>query len=527
MTEPAAPPAPAFALEQLADLRPAPYNPREISPAAAEGLGISLAEFGPIDGITWNRRTGVLVSGHQRVEQLRKAGAVFLAGPPPRFVLERKGVTHEFGIRVVDWPLEKEKAANIAANNPKIAGEFTASLDALLKDVRGSMPDDLFVGLQFDSLALEIEPRQPAGAGPSLADRFLVPPFTVLDARRGYWQDRKRQWLDLVIRSEEGRGENLLHFSETILRAQGKGKKKKAGATLLTSLSGRVPTYYAQKEAAEARVGRKLENAEFEASYLVMPEGNGGLSDSGTSVFDPVLCELAYRWFSPKGGTVLDPVAGGSVRGIVAAALGRSYVGVELREEQVKSNREQWTQLARPGWTAPSWHCGDSQKVVPELGPEGAFADLVFSCPPYADLERYSDDPRDLSTMDYGEFAAAYARIIAASVARLRPNRFAVFVVGEVRDPRGLYRGFVPDTIRAFEQAGAHLYNEAVLVTMIGSLAMRIARPFAGFRKLGKTHQNILVFLKGDPKAIPLELGELALELDDDALEQAGRGAGA
>ena len=40
---------------------------------------------------------------------------------------------------------------------------------------------------------------------------------------------------------------------------------------------------------------------------------------SGTSVFDPVLCEVAYRWFSPPGGHVLDPFAGGSVRGILAA----------------------------------------------------------------------------------------------------------------------------------------------------------------------------------------------------------------
>ena len=49
---------------------------------------------------------------------------------------------------------------------------------------------------------------------------------------------------------------------------------------------------------------------------------DGGESEntqSGTSIFDPVLCELAYRWFCPPGGTVLDPFAGGSVRGIVSS----------------------------------------------------------------------------------------------------------------------------------------------------------------------------------------------------------------
>ena len=61
----------------------------------------------------------------------------------------------------------------------------------------------------------------------------------------------------------------------------------------------------------------------------------------GTSIFDPVLCELIYRWFAPKAGVVLDPFAGGSVRGIVAARLGLTYVGIDLRAEQVAANREQ------------------------------------------------------------------------------------------------------------------------------------------------------------------------------------------
>ncbi len=51
----------------------------------------------------------------------------------------------------------------------------------------------------------------------SLADRFGVPPFSVLDARQGYWQARKRQWLKLGIKSELGRGENVLDMSATMV----------------------------------------------------------------------------------------------------------------------------------------------------------------------------------------------------------------------------------------------------------------------------------------------------------------------
>jgi hypothetical protein len=49
----------------------------------------------------------------------------------------------------------------------------------------------------------------------SLVDRFGVPPFSVLDARQGYWQERKRGWLALGLRSELGRGGNLQGMSDS------------------------------------------------------------------------------------------------------------------------------------------------------------------------------------------------------------------------------------------------------------------------------------------------------------------------
>ncbi len=84
-----------------------------------------------------------------------------------------------------------------------------------------------------------------------------------------------------------------------------------------------------------------------------------------------------------------------------------------------------------------------------------------------------------------------------------------------MRDKRGLYRNFVSDTISAFHAAGAHLYNEAILVTSVGSLPIRVGKQFSSSRKLGKTHQNVLVFVKGDPKAATLACGEVEVaELD-------------
>lgn len=254
------------------------------------------------------------------------------------------------------------------------------------------------------------------------------------------------------------------------------------------------------------------------------PGGGGGgcwmetEESSGTSIFDPTLCELAYRWFCPPSGKVLDPFAGGSVRGIVAAMLGRAYTGIELRPEQIAANRDQWAEIRPQATGTAEWIEGDSQHVA-QLAP-GQY-DFIFSCPPYADLEVYSDDPRDLSTMQYEAFITVYSKIIAECAGLLAPNAFACFVVGDVRDKKGFYRGFPWHTVEAFQKAGMHLYNEAVLVTAVGSLPIRVGKQFQSGRKLGKTHQNVLVFVKGDPKTATKAIGDVQFSEESEDEESA------
>ena len=242
--------------------------------------------------------------------------------------------------------------------------------------------------------------------------------------------------------------------------------------------------------------------AEFDG-YRVQKGTRQETDTSGTSIFDPVLCEIAYRWFCPRGGVALDPFAGGSVRGIVAAMLGREYVGIELRQEQIRANESQ-KQLICPD-ASITWIQGDSSDIA-TLYPSGE-VDFVFTCPPYADLEVYSDDIRDLSNMKYDDFLSAYQNIILLSCERLKQDRFAMIVVGDVRDKKGIYRNFPCDTVSAFRSAGLQLYNEAILVTAVGSLPIRAGKQFRATRKLGKTHQNVFVFVKGSPKKATEDIG--------------------
>lgn len=290
----------------------------------------------------------------------------------------------------------------------------------------------------------------------SLSERFIIPPMATFDARQGYWADRKRHWINIGIKSEEGRGEESGAFS-----------MRHIGAA------------YGRKEAPESR-----------------------------SIFDPVLTELFYRWFVPEREVVLDPFAGGSVRGIVAGKLSRGYAGIELRREQVVANYEQLNKI--PVFIKPKWYVGDSHQILDHL-PTGYGG--VFTCPPYAYLEKYSDDPADLSNMEYPQFLKRYREIITKSITRLNPNRFAGIVVGDVRDKReGHYLNFVGDTITAFLDAGVKLYINGILIVQANTIGIRAAKPFLASRKLMTSHQHVLIFIKGDAKTATKAIGDVEVE---------------
>jgi len=103
-----------------------------------------------------------------------------------------------------------------------------------------------------------------------------------------------------------------------------------------------------RKPIAIGVVGKMPLDRAKDSAKVFGTEGNVS-EQSGTSIFDPTLCELVYRWFSPPAGLVLDPFAGGSVRGIVAAKLGRNYVGVDLAGGQVDENKKQWEEINKIG----------------------------------------------------------------------------------------------------------------------------------------------------------------------------------
>lgn len=550
------------------------------------------------------------------------------------------------------------------------------------------LPDPGSAGVRLPSFGKDIFGNPLKQATKSIIyKRFGVPPFTVLSAREGHWQARKRAWLALGIEAELGRSEvegksifpwDKERYKQGIGRT---GKGKVAGWEEFIAGTGKERGGAGRKcHNSKAWNRFEVEKPTAESTQKIAAVGYG------PSLFDPVLCEMIYRWFTGPGQQIVDPFAGGSVRGIVATCLGRKYWGGELRKEQVDSNIKQALHIfpgsqqvpievsgkmlrqmfhpcelnyvrgtckgrccegsggimvtvhesereaieakgctvkdgfivadkrglcpfksddglctihgrekpfgcqaspftlnekgvlvvrnryrllkcfkcegSKPAHEAHHWSlqaifgdeeaarisklaaagedriqammgvreyrmlvanddakhgretkgllqpqlefvCGDSSKTL-RHAPR---ADFVFSCPPYGDLEVYSNEPGDISNLEWDDFLAVYRKIIFRACKKLRDDRFACFVVGDFRDSKGNYRNFVSETIRAFLDAGLRLYNEAILVTAVGSASLRASRQFAAARKMVKSHQNILVFVKGDGKKATEAMG--------------------
>ena len=146
--------------KDVSELKPAEYNPRSMNDKARQGLSNSIDTFGLVQPVIWNKQTGNVVGGHQRL-----------------YDLITKGVeTTDF--IVVDLSMIKEKALNIALNNTAISGEFTDTLQDLLEE----LDDEIKKDLMLDHLEIpEFEPMNEDEFGDDMKQKPYVIKVTVID----------------------------------------------------------------------------------------------------------------------------------------------------------------------------------------------------------------------------------------------------------------------------------------------------------------------------------------------------------
>ena len=416
-------------IRDTSELVPYANNARMHSAEQVDTIAASINEFGFNDPVgVWTNERGELeiVEGHGRVMAAELLG------------IEQLPVIH-----LDHLTDEQRRAYSIVHNQTTDNSQFDfATLDEELANL----------DFEWEQFGIEVANFESVAGGDDIAnygalsDRFVVPPFSVLDARQGYWRERKRVWNSQIMDNGDSRGTDKATIS-----------------------------YY---------------------------DGY-----NSTSVLDPVLAEIAVRWFSPEGGKCFDVFSGDTAFGYVCASLGRVFTGIELRQEQVDFNTE------RTRGMNARYICDDGRNVLAHVAE--ASQDMFFSCPPYYDLEVYSDLPNDASNQGtYGEFLELVGVAFGNAAKCLKDNRFAFIVVGDIRDERGAYRGFIDDIKAIFKQSGLVLYNDMIIVDPVGSARLKAAR-YMRNRKACKVHQNVLVFYKGDPERISEEFPEIEIELDE------------
>jgi len=213
-------PATKIEMWPVEDIVPYVKNARMHPPEQIDQIAASMERFGfTIPMLVAEDRT--IIAGHGR---LMAAAQLGLSEVP---VMVARG-----------WSDEDRRLYTLADNRLAETSEWDPEMlrievDELRADY--GIGDMSFIGFTEADLAgflpaLPPEVTEPEEKSATLAARFGVVPFSIMSAREGWWQDRKRAWLALGIKSEVGRGENLLKFSDTLLDPDGKKRAKAQGA---------------------------------------------------------------------------------------------------------------------------------------------------------------------------------------------------------------------------------------------------------------------------------------------------------
>jgi len=190
----------------LSDLKLNPKNPNHHSEAQIEIGARIIRGNGWRAPITISTLSGMVTRGHGRILFAQKAGLT--TGPIDY---------QDYESEAAEWAdlLADNRLSEMSEINLSEVKSVLDDIEGIDVDLTGYDLDEILEGIDdtIGDAAPKVEPR-------ALSDDFIVPPFSVLDARQGYWQDRKKAWISKGIKSELGRGE-LITWKNTRLAEPG------------------------------------------------------------------------------------------------------------------------------------------------------------------------------------------------------------------------------------------------------------------------------------------------------------------
>lgn len=219
------------------------------------------------------------------------------------------------------------------------------------------------------------------------------------------------------------------------------------------------------------------------------------LPNYGFSEFHAGLAESIYRFWSMKGSVVVDPFAGRVTRAYVAESLGRKYTGFEISNRTYQRVHRHFSNTN----LTPNIIKGDGTKLE---GINDNSADLVFTCPPYYNIEKYeSGDGQLADEPSYDSFMGKISECSQRCFSILKDGAFCCWVVADFRNGNGL-TNFHGDTIKVFKEAG-FLHHDTVIIENISPFAALQVGKAASKRYTSKIHEYLLVFRKPGDYIIP------------------------
>lgn len=212
-----------------------------------------------------------------------------------------------------------------------------------------------------------------------------------------------------------------------------------------------------------------------------------GVNNGKCSVFNPHLAQMVYSAYCPKNAKVYDPFGGGGTRGYIGTKMGHNYTGIELRKEECERI---WEQMKQWGIHFNLIN-GDSMDYIPNDK-----YDFIFTCPPYYDLEVYSNEENDLSNAKtYEDYLVMLGKVLFNCFNCLKENSFAIFVVGNFRNKKGELEHLNGDLIRLAKNNGFKLWDELIWEGA-SNVALTRCGKFEKNRKSVRMHEYIIILKK-------------------------------
>ena len=212
------------------------------------------------------------------------------------------------------------------------------------------------------------------------------------------------------------------------------------------------------------------------------------------SEFNPTTAERIIKYWSEKGDLITDPFAGRTTRGLVSIYLERNYEGYEVAQQTFQGTIQKLQNLPPNLLTNYGkfkiWN-EDGCKMEKTLNET---ADLIFSCPPYFNLEKYEDSPNQLSSIKtYEDFLLKIKECSQNCFRILKPNKFLVWVVADFR--KDGFKRFSKDSIEIFEKAN-FIHWDTVIEVLNSPLVWCQIGKCEKQKYTSKQHQYILIFKK-------------------------------